>query len=83
MTAREPLWEQNGLSPIVNIMRVDSAITRSVRGASHQPAFMGSCLTISHIWKPCLPNSKWVKALYSMAPYEWVNGGSVDVFLTW
>ena len=35
-----------------------------MRGASHQPAFMGSCLT-------------------SMAPYDWANGGSVNVSLTW
>ena len=24
--------------------------SRTARGASHQPAFMGSCLTISQIW---------------------------------
>ena len=28
---------------------------RSSRGASHQPAFMSSCLTISHTCLPCLP----------------------------
>ena len=49
MTGREPPWEQNGLPPMVNIRRVTSAKSRSVRGASHQPAFMGSCLTISQI----------------------------------
>ena len=27
----------------------------SVRRASHQPAFMGSCLTINHTCLPCLP----------------------------
>ena len=50
MTAKEPTWEQNGLPPMVNIMKVASAKSRSMRGASHQPAFMGSCLTISHMW---------------------------------
>ena len=34
-------------------MRIASAKPRSVRGASHQPAFMGSCLTISHTCLPC------------------------------
>ena len=42
MTTRELLWEQNGLPTMVNIMRVASAKSQSVRGASHQPASMGS-----------------------------------------
>ena len=50
MTAREPPWEQNGLPPVVNIMQVAFAKFRIVRGASHKPAFMDSCLTISHRW---------------------------------
>ena len=54
MTARERPWEQNGLPPMVNIMWVASAKSQSVRGASHQPALMDSCLTINHMWKPCL-----------------------------
>ena len=33
-------------------MLIASAKSRSVRGASHQPAFMSGCLTISHT---CLP----------------------------
>ena len=28
-------------------------------GASHQPIFMGDCLTICQMYLPCLP-SKWV-----------------------
>ena len=32
------------------VMLIASANSRSVREASHQPAFMGSCLTISHMW---------------------------------
>ena len=31
------------------------AESRSVRGASHQPIFMGDCLTICHTYLPCLP----------------------------
>ena len=46
MEAREAPWEQNGLPLMVNIMRVASAKSWSVRGVSHQPVFMGSCLTI-------------------------------------
>ena len=45
-----------------------------MRGASHQPAFMGSCLTISHTCLPCPP------VFY--APLLMVrNGGSVDVWI--
>ena len=31
-------------------LRVTLAKSRSVRGASHQPTSMGSCLTISQMW---------------------------------
>ena len=55
---REPPWKQNGLPPMVNIMLIASAKSRSVRGASHQPAFMSSCLTISHtFYLPYLPST--------------------------
>ena len=37
-------------------MQIYLAILRSARGASHQPAFMGSCLSISHTCLPCLPS---------------------------
>ena len=30
----------------------------SARGGSHQPAFMSSCLTISHTCMPCLPSER-------------------------
>ena len=33
---------------MVNIKRVASAKSQSVRGVSHQPALMGSCLTTSY-----------------------------------
>ena len=35
-----------------------SAKSRSVRGASHQPAFMSSCLAIIHTCLPCLPSGR-------------------------
>ena len=34
---------------------IASAKSRSARGASHRPAFMSSCLTISHMCLLCLP----------------------------
>ena len=40
-------------------MWIASAESRSVRGASHQPIFMGDCLTICHTYWPCLPR-EWV-----------------------
>ena len=40
-------------------MWIASAESRSVRGASHQPIFMGGCLTISHMYLPCLPR-EWI-----------------------
>ena len=52
---QEPPWKQNGLPPMVNIMWIAPAESRSVRGASHQPIFMGDCLTICHTYLPCLP----------------------------
>ena len=44
---------------INTMMLIASAKSWSVRGASHQPAFMGSCLTISHICLPRLPGGGW------------------------
>ena len=55
------------------------AKSRSARGASHQPALMGNCLTISHRCLPC-PLSRLVSP--SATPsYDWANGGSANVFL--
>ena len=68
---------------MVNIKRVASAESRSMRGASDQLTFMDSCLTISHMLQPCIPSSRCVKALCFMAPYDWANGSYVDGFLTW
>ena len=83
MTTSEPPWAQNELPPMVNIMRVASAKSRNMKEASHQPTFMGSCLTISQMWQPCLPSSRQVQSLCFMASFDWANGGFVDVFLTW
>ena len=52
-------------------------------GASRQPAFMASCQTVSHMWYPCLPSTRWVKALCPMAPYDWARGVLLTFFLTW
>ena len=41
-----------------NRMLIASAKSRNVRGASHQPVFMSSCLTISHTCFPCLPSGR-------------------------
>ena len=38
------------------ILYIASAKSRSARGASHQPAFMNSCLTISHTCLTFLPS---------------------------
>ena len=42
-------------------MRIASAKSQSARGASHQPAYMGSCLTISHT---CLPRRRSGRTLF-------------------
>ena len=36
--------------------RLLTARSRSGRGASHQPAFVGSCLTIGQMRQPCQPS---------------------------
>ena len=41
------------------MMLIALANSRSVRGASHQPAIMGSCLTISYMCLPCLSGGGW------------------------
>ena len=44
------------------------AKSRSVKGASHMPAFMGSCLTISHMCLPCLPGGEWASPCVIYGP---------------
>ena len=43
---------------MINAMLIASDNFWNASGASHQPAFIGSCLTISHICLPCLPSRK-------------------------
>ena len=40
------------------VMLIVSAKSQSMRRASHQPAFMSGCLTISHTCFPCLPSER-------------------------
>ena len=40
------------------VMLIASAKSQSTRGASHQPAFMSSHLTISHSCLSCLPSGR-------------------------
>ena len=49
---------------MVNFMLIALAKSKNTRGASHQPAFMRSCLTISHTMLPCLP----IGRIYSCVP---------------
>ena len=44
-------------------MLIASAKSRSVRGASHQPASMSGCLTISHTCLPCLSSERTLLSL--------------------
>ena len=57
--------------------------SRSARGASHQPVFMGSYLAISHTCLSCLPTGgvgpTCVLCLLMIGVMY--NDGSVDVFL--
>ena len=56
---RDVGWAQDqGWEQVWNSMWIALANSRSVRGASHQSAFMGSCLTIGHMYWPCLPNGR-------------------------
>ena len=55
-------------------MWIASTESRSVRGASHQPIFMGDCLTNCHTYLPCLPR-EWVTCFSGSA--------EVSVDATW
>ena len=50
MAARELPREQNGLPPIINFVWIVLSKSRSLRGASHQPVFIGSSLTIDYMY---------------------------------
>ena len=66
-------------------MLIASAKSRSVRGASHQTAFLGDCLTISHMCLPCLPGGGWaspcVLLLTFFSWWVWFYLWSVDAIL--
>ena len=48
---RDVGWAQDqGWEQVRNSMWIASAKSQSMRGASHQPAFMSSCLTIVHMY---------------------------------
>ena len=51
-----------------------------VRRTSHQPAFLGNYLTISHTCLPCLP-SRWVNLCVLCPLMIELNGDLVDDFL--
>ena len=56
--------EKSAISLVYHICRevgkwIALAASRSARGASNQPIFMGDCLTICHMYLPCLPG-EWV-----------------------
>ena len=64
-------------------MLIASAKSRSARGGSHQPVFMGSCLAISHTCLPCLPSGR-VSPTCVLCPLMiglMRNDGSAVVFL--
>ena len=63
-------------------MLVASAKSCSIRGVSHQPVYMGSCLTISHTCLPCLPSGRICPTcvLCSHMIGLMHNDGSVDIF---
>ena len=62
-------------------MLIASVKSQSARGASHQPVFIGSCLTIIHTCLPCLPDRVSPCVLCPLMIGLMRNGGSVDVFL--
>ena len=63
---------------MVNIMQTASAKFRIERGASHQPTFMDSCLLVARVWPVYLVDEL---VLVFCTPYDWANGGSIDIFL--
>ena len=64
-------------------MLIASAKSRSARGASYQPVFMGSCLAISHTCLSCPPSGRVSPTcvLCTLVIGLMHNDSSVDVFL--
>ena len=54
----DPAVNEDIFNAYCSFSQIASAKSRSVRGASHQPAFMVGCLTIGHMCLPCLPSSR-------------------------
>ena len=52
-----------------------------MRGASHHPAFMGSCLTISRMCSACLPGGGWVSPCVLWPLIIWLMVVLLTVFL--
>ena len=64
-------------------MLIASAKSRSVRGTSHQPVFMGSCLAISHTCLSFLLSGRRVSSTCVLRPLMiWLmrNDGFVCIF---
>ena len=51
-------WVFSGKKRYCEGMLIALANSRSMRGASHHPTYMTSCLTISHKCFPCLPSGR-------------------------
>ena len=72
-----------GTCQLATWVLIASTKSRSGRGASHQPVFMGSGLAINHTCLPC-PPSRRVTPTCVLCPLVielMCNDGSVDVFL--
>ena len=53
------------------------------RGASHQPAFMGSCLTINHTCLSCLSSGRVSACVPGVIEESGDARGAVDVGCGW
>ena len=65
------------------VMLIASAKSRRVRKASHQPAFVSSCLTISHTFLPCLPTGRVYPCVSGVIEGNENAGVFVDVRSGW
>ena len=54
----EEKYQGNRKKKFCCMLYILSAKSQSARGASHQPVFMGSCMTISHMCLPCLSSRR-------------------------
>ena len=61
-------------------MLIVSAKSRSARGASHEPAFTDSCLTISHKCLSCLPCGKVIPCVAGVTEESEDAWGAVTVY---